>query len=74
MSTRTVELRSDLAPRIEAAADEVEAARATLDVALERRNELLAQAIDEGMSWGQACRLGRVSRGTLGPILAAASG
>lgn len=50
--TAPTELRAlDLAPRLTKSAERVKDIRAELDAELERRNDLIRQALDEGMSF-----------------------
>lgn len=59
----------DLLPRIAAAADEVAQARELLDVATRRRNELMVEAVDEGVAQQQVARAARISQPRLIKIL-----
>jgi hypothetical protein len=54
------EVLADMAPRIEAAAADVEDARTALELALERRNGLIVAAVDQGMAQNRAAALARI--------------
>lgn len=51
----------DLQPRLEAAVSEVADARLQLEVALERRDRLVVQAVDEGMQQSRVAKIAGVS-------------
>jgi predicted transcriptional regulator len=63
-------VRVDLGPRLEAAAEEVEQLRETLARHLQQRNELIVQAVDEGMTQAAAARAANVRPSTVTAILA----
>lgn len=63
-------VRVDLAPRLDAAAAEVEQLRETLTRHLQQRNELIVQAVDEGMTQAAAARAAHVRPSTVTAILA----
>lgn len=66
------EVLADMAPRLESAATEVEDARKALDLALERRNELIVAAVDQGMTQRRIAALSRIGSPHVIRILAAA--
>jgi hypothetical protein len=60
----------DVQPRLEAAVAEVADARLQLEVALERRDALVVQAVDEGMQQSRVAKLAQVSAPHVVKILA----
>lgn len=63
-------VRVDLTPRLQAAAEEVEQLRETLARHLQQRDELIVQAVDEGMTQAAAARAARIKPSTITAILA----
>jgi hypothetical protein len=63
-------VRVDLTPRLEAAAEEVDQLRETLARHLQQRNQLIVQAVDEGMTQSAAARAAKVQPSTVTAILA----
>lgn len=66
------EVAGGMADRLKAAAVEVADADDALTLARARRNELIVQAVDEGMTQSAVARLAGLKAPSLIPILAAA--
>jgi thiamine pyrophosphokinase len=66
------EVLADMAPRIEVAAQDVDDARTALQLALERRNELIVVACDQGMTQHRVATLARIKPPHVIRILAGA--
>lgn len=62
---------ADLTPRLEAAARAVKDAQVELALALEARNELIVQAVDEGMAQTKVAAAAQVSQPQVVRVLAA---
>ncbi len=60
----------DITPRLEQAVADVEDGRLQLELALERRDRLIVQAVDEGMRQSQVAALAKVSAPHVVKILA----
>jgi hypothetical protein len=63
-------VRTDLTPRLQAAAEAVAQAKQTLGLKLQHRNELIVQAVDEGMTQAAAAQAAKVHPSTVTAILA----
>lgn len=62
---------TDLVPRLESARDAVKDAQVELELALEHRNELIVQAVDEGLTQKTVATAAGVSQPHVIRVLAA---
>lgn len=60
--TRVAEVLLDFLPRIEAAADEIDDARALVRAATQRRDQLILDAVDAGVSQRAVAKAARVGQ------------
>ncbi len=70
MGATPSEVRLDLSPRLEAAAAAVRDAKEALQLKLEQRDQLIVQAVDEGMQQRVVARLAGVSQTRVIAVLA----